>query len=193
MNIQEIVNQESQINPSRRREIEQMALQLKGVNQDLNIAMICTHNSRRSVFAEIWANIAKLHYQNSNVHIESAGTESTNVYQSVIEVMKAFDVRFKAYGSDGQIKYKSDEALGLNLYSKTIDEIFPDQKFVAIMTCDHADQNCPYIPEVLLRLKLTYRDPKFSDGTIDEKKVYTDKSIEIGREIFYLFKCLSDD
>ncbi|SEJ21392.1 hypothetical protein SAMN04488018_1172 [Myroides marinus] len=54
------------------------------------------------------------------------------------------------------------------------------------MTCSQADEGCPYIAGANLRLPIMYEDPKISDGTEEQMKVYRDRSLEIGAEMFYV-------
>lgn len=66
-------------------------------------------------------------------------------------------------------------------YSKIYpDPVNPDHGFAAVMTCDHADENCPFIPGVDLRIPLRYEDPKAFDDTGIEAKKYMERSLEIG-------------
>ncbi len=55
------------------------------------------------------------------------------------------------------------------------------------MTCDHADGNCPFIPEAAIRVPLRYQDPKISDGTAEAHDTYINRALEIGAEIMYIF------
>ena len=55
------------------------------------------------------------------------------------------------------------------------------------MTCDSADQNCPFIPGATLRIPIKYVDPKVSDGTPLEEATYADRCAEIAREMIFVF------
>ena len=51
-------------------------------------------------------------------------------------------------------------------FSKTYDNATnPQKEFAAIMTCSDAEENCPFIPGVELRIGTTYDDPKEFDNT----------------------------
>ena len=63
-----------------------------------------------------------------------------------------------------------------------------EKQFAAIMTCSDADENCPFIPGVELRLPLTYEDPKIADDTPEEAARYEERLRQIGREILYAFQ-----
>jgi arsenate reductase len=56
------------------------------------------------------------------------------------------------------------------------------------MTCDHADENCPFIPGAEKRFPLRFEDPKAFDDSPQEKKMYSERSHQIAAELFYLFE-----
>jgi arsenate reductase len=67
----------------------------------------------------------------------------------------------------------------------------PQDRFIAVMVCGHADENCPFIPNAEKRFALTFDDPKVADDTPEEAATYDAKIIEIGTQLFYLFNKLS--
>jgi arsenate reductase len=152
---------------------------------------ICTHNSRRSHISQIWAQTAAHYYGIQHVETYSGGTEATAFNPRAVTAMKqaGFDITvFK----DGQnpiykVKYSSD-APPLTVFSKKYDDDFnPKKDFAAIMTCSHADENCPLVLGASTRIALTYNDPKDFDGTPQEAEKYSERVHEIGREILYAF------
>ena len=89
-----------------------------------------------------------------------------------------------------QVNY-DDNKSPLTLFSKIYDDTpNPKSHFVAILTCDHADQNCPIINGVEKRIYLPYEDPKGFDNTLDEAKKYDQSSNLIAIELKYLFSRL---
>ena len=46
-------------------------------DKPINLVYICTHNSRRSHFGQIWAQVAAHYYHIKNVNSFSGGTEAT--------------------------------------------------------------------------------------------------------------------
>ncbi|UUC44925.1 arsenate-mycothiol transferase ArsC [Flavobacterium cerinum] len=159
--------------------------------QDINIIFICTHNSRRSHLSQIWAQVASAHYNIPNVHCYSGGTEETALYPKVVETLsnQGFTI-FKIAENHNPvyaIKY-SDNALPLIGFSKKYDNLFnPVSAFAAIMTCSQADGGCPFIAGAEKRIPITYEDPKISDNTPEQLKVYADRSLQIATEMFYVF------
>ena len=72
-------------------------------------------------------------------------------------------------------------------FSKVYDEAGnPQTGFGAVMTCTHAEENCPFIPGAT-RISLPFDDPKAYDGTPLEEAKYEERTRQIGREILYAF------
>jgi arsenate reductase (thioredoxin) len=152
---------------------------------------ICTHNSRRSHISQLWAQAAAHYYGIKNVETFSGGTEATAFNPRAVTAMKqaGFDISTIKEGSNPLYKVKfSDDAPALTVFSKKYDDDFnPKKDFAAIMTCSHADENCPLILGASVRIALTYNDPKDFDGTSQEAAKYSERVNEIGREILYAF------
>ena len=63
----------------------------------------------------------------------------------------------------------------------------PVTNFAAVMTCSHADENCPFIPGTEMRIPVMYEDPKLFDHTVLEKEKYRERSLQIAAEMKYVF------
>lgn len=157
----------------------------------IDINFICTHNSRRSHLSQVWAQVASTYFNIPNVTCYSGGTEETAMFPKVAEtlmqqgffIMKISDTENPVYG----IKYDEDlhPIIG---FSKKYDSVFnPTHGFAAVMTCSQADGGCPFIPGAEKRIPITFEDPKISDGTPEQEKVYDERSLQIGAEMFYVF------
>lgn len=158
---------------------------------DINLNFICTHNSRRSHLAQIWAQVASAYFNIPNVHCYSGGTEETALFPKVSETLtnQGFNI-FKIEESNNPvyaIKY-SDNALPIIGFSKKYDSPFnPTSAFAAIMTCSQADGGCPFIAGAEKRIPVTFEDPKISDGSPEQAQVYAERSLQIAQEMFYVF------
>lgn len=159
--------------------------------EPININFICTHNSRRSHLSQIWAQVAAAHFQIPNVHCYSGGTEETALFPKVAEtltnqgfsIFKIADTLNPIYA----IKY-SDNTLPVIGFSKKYDSPFnPISAFAAVMTCSQADGGCPFIAGAEKRIPITFEDPKISDNTAEQSKVYAERSLQIATEMFYVF------
>lgn len=163
--------------------------------QDININFICTHNSRRSHLSQVWAQVASAHFNIPNVHCYSGGTEETALFPKVAETLteQGFNI-FKIADTNNPIyaiKY-SDNVLPIIGFSKKYDSPFnPVSAFTAIMTCSQADGGCPFIAGAEKRIPITFEDPKISDNTPEQSKVYAERSLQIATEMFYVFSKIS--
>ncbi|OWK73090.1 protein-tyrosine-phosphatase [Flavobacteriaceae bacterium JJC] len=159
--------------------------------QEINIIFICTHNSRRSHLAQVWAQLAGAYFNIPNVHCYSGGTEETALFPKVAETLtdQGFSI-FKIADTNNPVyavKY-SDNALPVIGFSKKYDSLFnPVSAFTAVMTCSQADGECPFIAGAEERIPVTYDDPKMSDHTPEQSRVYAERSMEIASEMFYVF------
>lgn len=159
--------------------------------EEVNINFICTHNSRRSHLAQVWAQVASAYYQLPDVYCYSGGTEATALYAKIAETLtnQGFHIFKIADGNNPvyAIKY-SENALPLIGFSKKYNSfVNPKSGFAAIMTCSQADDGCPFIGGAEKRISLTYEDPKISDDTPVQSKVYAERSLQIAAEMFYVF------
>jgi arsenate reductase len=75
-------------------------------------------------------------------------------------------------------------------FSKLFDDT--PSSFAAVMTCAHADENCPFIPAAECRIPVRYDDPKAFDDTALEAEKYDERSIQIASEMFYVFRNLAN-
>ena len=159
--------------------------------EDVNINFICTHNSRRSHLAQVWAQAAASHFNIPKVYCYSGGTEETALYPKVAEILsnQGFNI-FKITENNNPvfvIKY-DDNVLPIIGFSKKYDNPFnPTSAFAAIMTCSQADGECPFITGAEKRIPIPFEDPKVSDNTGHQTEVYTKRSFTIATEMFYIF------
>jgi len=150
---------------------------------------ICTHNSRRSQFAQIWALTAAYIY-GKEVQCFSGGVEETAFNKRAVAALTR--AGFMIIPEEGnnpvyRVTY-ADGAKVIKAFSKMYDNpVNPTTGFAAVMTCSDADENCPYIPGTEQRIPLLYDDPKEFDGTNQEASKYDERSTQIGSEMFYVF------
>ncbi len=160
-------------------------------NQRVNVICICTHNSRRSHLCQIWSKYAAMYYRIRKFNSYSGGTEVTAANQQIVKTLDSQGFKVMALSNENNPVYALKYANNLpamHLFSKKYDhEYNPNEDFIAFMNCDHADQNCPNVLGAEARFKLNYQDPKRSDGSPQQEKVYLETSELIAREMFYLF------
>lgn len=161
------------------------------LKEDVLLNFICTHNSRRSHLSQIWAQVMATYFGCRNVSAYSGGTEATAMFPQVVETLKAqgFQIMVISKGINPvyAIKY-SENTPPIIGFSKPYDHFFnPRSRFAAIMTCSQADAGCPFISGTEYRIPITYDDPKIFDGTPQEAEKYTERSVQIATELFYVF------
>jgi arsenate reductase len=181
--------------PTERKEIlKQLTdfVQAKAKNHEkIELIFICTHNSRRSHISQIWAQAAAAYYGIGNVVSYSGGTEATAFNPRAVKAMQEAGFKITATSEGTNPIYEVSFADGANeviAFSKKYDsESNPRKGFAAIMTCSHADENCPVVLGMEKRISLPYNDPKDFDGTPQEAAKYSERVKEIGTEILYAF------
>jgi arsenate reductase len=166
---------------------------LERVNSEsaINLNLICTHNSRRSHLAQIWAQTMAAYFKINDVNCYSGGTEATALFPKVMETLKmqGFDIEPLSTGENPiyAVKFNANHPAIIG-FSKTYDHFFnPENDFAAVMTCSHADENCPFIPGANKRIALNYEDPKLFDHTPQQDEKYLERSIQIATEMKYVF------
>jgi len=175
--------------------ITQYIVKKQLLNKPIHLVYICTHNSRRSHFGQIWAHVASSYYNIKNVHTYSGGTEATTFNINAINALKKIGFIITPIHIDKKTIYHvfHDEGeLPSICYSKTYDDPKnPQEEFAAIMTCSDAEENCPFIPGVELKIGTTYEDPKAFDNTSEQDAKYDERCRQIALETFYVFSKLN--
>ena len=171
--------------------ISQYIIQKQKDNKPINLVYICTHNSRRSHFGQVWAHVASHYYHILNVNTFSGGTEATAFNINAINALKRVGFIIKPINIEKNTTYQvfHDENETPSIcFSKTYDDSKnPQKEFAAIMTCSDAEENCPFIPGVELRIGTTYDDPKAFDNTPQQDEKYDERCKQIALETLYVF------
>ncbi len=166
----------------------------KNQGKPIQMVYICTHNSRRSHFGQIWAKVIADYYGVSNVHSYSGGTEATAFNANAINALRRIGFEIKQINEEANARYEVYHDLNSNpsiCFSKVFDHSEnPVDNFAAIMTCSDADENCPYIPGAELRIGTTYEDPKAFDNTALQDLKYDERCKQIALETLFLFSNL---
>ncbi len=158
----------------------------------VNLNFICTHNSRRSQLAQVWAHTMAVLF-GVEAACFSGGVEITAFNSSAVEALESAGFKFEKVGKENPAYAMSLGISNVSLvcFSKLFDaDSNPKTNFAAIMVCSDADANCPLVPGCEQRISLTYEDPKKFDGTDQEKEMYQNRSLEIAREMKYIFSLI---
>ena len=187
------------ISEKRKTELQPLIDYIKTKTADqknIRLNFICTHNSRRSHLSQIWAQTMAFHFGIKNVYCYSGGTEATAMFPKVAETLvnQGFEIEKISQGENPvyAIKFDKNETPIIG-FSKRYDDAFnPETEFCAIMTCSNADEGCPFIPGAEKRIPIKYNDPKISDGTPEMNSVYAERSLEIAKEMGWVFSKLAE-
>lgn len=161
--------------------------------QPIRLNFICTHNSRRSQFAQIWAQTAADYFEIPAL-CYSGGVEVTACHERTIRSLERSGFIISTHGHSNPIYFilQDKDTRPIVVFSKLYDDVInPHGIFAAIMTCSHADENCPFIPGAEVRIPIRYEDPKEFDDTDFESEKYDERSKQIASEMFYVFSRVS--
>ena len=188
----------SEIPAERKVLLDEMAAYLQekiSTGKEIRLNFICTHNSRRSQFSQIWAQTAAAYY-GIDAYNYSGGVEVTAFNPRAVAAIHrdGFKVSKKEGENPVYFVFYSEGKEPIVTFSKVFDDaVNATKEFAAVMTCDHADENCPFIPGAEKRFPLRYEDPKAFDDTPLEEKMYSERSRQIAAELFYLFEKVTLD
>lgn len=192
--LREVATDFSAIPPERKKLLDKLAEKIREAHQLGNTApltFICTHNSRRSHFGQVWAAVAAHFLGVQNIETYSGGTETTAFNPRAVAALERVGFRIENPGGENPHYrlYFAEDVEPLLCFSKKYDDpANPQKDFIAIMTCSDADENCPFIPGATHRFSLTYRDPKEADDTSQETERYDERCRQIATEMLYLMK-----
>ena len=111
-----------------------------------NILVLCTGNSCRSQILHGFLNqILK-----DKVNVYSAGIETHGLNPNAVKTMFEIGIDISTHTSNHVLEYENI-----------------DFDFI-ITVCDHAHENCPYIPGNAVRIHYNFPDPAKATGTRDE-------------------------
>ena len=160
-------------------------------NEEIRLNFICTHNSRRSHLSQIWAQTMAFHFGINNVFCYSGGTEATAMFPKVAETLtnQGFEIQKISQEQNPvyAIKFDANQHPIMGFSKTYFDDFNPKSNFGAIMTCTNADEGCPMVFGAEARFPIKYDDPKAFDGTEQMNEKYTERSLQIASEMYFVF------
>jgi len=173
------------------RQLTAYVQSLGKLGKPVNLTFICTHNSRRSHMAQIWAQAAATYYGVPNVTAYSGGTGCTAFNPRAVAAIRraGFKVEKTTEGENPiyHVRY-SDKRPAITNFSKVYNcAPNPTKDFCAVMTCSNADKACPLVDGASLRVAVPFADPKAFDDTSQEAARYDERCGQICREMLYVF------
>lgn len=182
------------ISTERKATLEKIADYIKkkmSEGKPANLISICTHNSRRSHFAQVWASVAGSYYGIRNIYSFSGGVEVTAFNPNAIAALERAGFHIHAESSTENPIYDvqfDEQAFPALCFSKLYsDAENPQKDFAAIMVCGSAEESCPLVNGADQRFSLTFEDPKDFDGTPQQNEKYDERCKEIATQMMYLF------
>lgn len=158
--------------------------------EPVDLTFLCTHNSRRSLLGQAWAQTAAVHYDIPGVTAYSGGTETTACNPRTVRALRRAGFSVVQSNSEDNPHYLiqySEARRPIEAYSKLYDaEGNPAAGFLAAMCCADADANCPVVHGASARIRLCYEDPKVADDTSEETARYDERCRQIAIEMFYV-------
>jgi hypothetical protein len=165
----------------------------------LDVVVVCTGNSRRSILGATTGNIAAAYYGMPEIRFHSGGTAPTACNIRTVNALKNIGVEAEPTGKEadrGEPKtanpvYRlrwgvpgesSAPPMETLEFSKRYDDPSNPQKgFAALMVCSEADAACPSVRGADLRVSTPYLDPKIYDGGAYESEKYAERRDDLGR------------
>jgi arsenate reductase (thioredoxin) len=178
----------------RRAILDQLAryVEARRVEQKpIQVTFICTHNSRRSQFAQIWCAAAAAYYGIDELFSYSGGTEATAFNHRSIAALRRAGWEITGNGLLPNARFQV-KAHSLGPHWECFSKVYhqppnPQQDYCAVLTCSDADEACPAVPGAAERIALPYRDPRHFDDTTGELENYDAVCRQIAREMLYVF------
>lgn len=173
------------------KELTDYITDLVSKQQQIKLVFICTHNSRRSHMAQLWASAAANYYNISRINTFSGGTEATAFNPRALEALQWSGFKADLLTENDNPRYRisyAPDAPALIAFSKKFDDLVnPSRDFAAIMTCSQADSDCPIVRGASIRVSLPNEDPKNADSLPQETEVYNRRNRQIATEMLYCF------
>lgn len=142
---------------------------------------------------QIWAQVLAEYFGISAVSTYSGGTKATAFHPNAVAALGKSGLKISSNSGEVNPSYQvswNEKGPHLNrIFSKKFShEVNPQQDFIAIMVCSDADEACPFVPGAESRVAIPYEDPKTSDGTPEESAKYEERSIQIARELAWMYQ-----
>lgn len=154
----------------------------------VDLMFVCTHNSRRSQFAHVWAEVwARKTAGLEGVRCYSGGTEVTACNERTIGALERFGFEVESSGGENpnyRVKFSNNHEPVLCNSSLFAESGLTE--FAAMMCCSDVDQKCPTVVGAEIRVPLHYEDPKSADDTDEESSRYDERCEQIGRDMMLL-------
>ncbi len=186
------------IDAERREHLNALAIHIAKCKESANCAnliFICRCNSRRSHFAQIWAQIAADYFDLNSIKSFSGGIKTSAFNPKVISALERTGLEiFKLDETDNPTYsvYYSQSIKPIRCFSKIyFHEFNPSTRYTTVVICKEPELDWPSLEGATKTFNLTYQDPKEFDSTPLEIKKHDDVCKQISCEMLYMFYILS--
>jgi hypothetical protein len=164
----------------------------------LDVTVVCTGNSRRSIMGATTGNIAAAYYGMPEIRFHSGGTAPTAFNTRTVAALRAVGVEIEPAGKEAargepktenpvyRVCWGATDGEGTGMQAEEFSKHYgdaanPQQGFAALMVCGEADAACPFVKGAALRVSMPYLDPKIYDGSGFEAVKYAERRDDMGR------------
>ena len=172
----------------------------------VDLILVCTGNSRRSMMGAAMGNAAATFMGFKNMKFYSGGTKPSAFNSRSITALKAIGFKIRETGEKAakglkgeenpcyEVRWGDDKSCAMVEFSKKYNDLFNPQKdFIALMVCDEADMECPSVVGASARISLPFADPKEFDGTPLESAKYAERRDDLGRFMLSTFQMVREE
>jgi arsenate reductase len=159
----------------------------------LNVIVVCTGNSRRSILGSTMGNIAAAYCGMPEIRFQSGGTAPTAFNGRTVATLKEIGVEVEPLGDEAprgepktanpryRVRWGTPGLETVEFSKHYADPANPHAGFAALMVCGEADAACPFVKGATLRVSMPYLDPKIYDDSTFETAKYAERRDDIGR------------
>ncbi len=164
--------------------------QLKAVRTS-QLVFACVHNARRSIFGQVWSQVAACLHDVRQFSSYSAGAEATSVHPETVAALQRAGLQITKTVEAANPIYNavfSRHAPALLLYSKAAKTAsLPKGRFGVVLVCEPDAAQCPFIPQAFKQFHLPYDDPGQADNTDLCATTYDRICRQVAAEMMWLF------
>ena len=166
----------------------------------LDVVVVCTGNSRRSILGAAAGNIAAAYYGMPEIRFHSGGTAPTACNSRTVNALKSIGIDIEPTGKEAErgepktanpmyrVRWGGGAESGgtppmeaMEFSKRYDDPANPQKGFAALMVCSEADASCPFVKGASLRVSMPYLDPKIYDGGSYESAKYAERRDDMMR------------
>lgn len=161
-----------------------IAEHLRNANS-LDLVFICLHNSRRSVFAEVWANYWVLELGLGNlIASKSGGFFPSNLSINTMDALQRAGVPITKDQTSYYFSFEDNKKL--SLHSKPVHSVLGEKNTVPVILCADALDYDYLLPPAQITFPLIYADPWEADGLPGQNQVYDQICFQVCMEVYFI-------